>query len=154
MIVFVLRHADKQRTPPNADELVTAGRERAEFLARMLADSRVSVAYDSGATRARQTLEPLKRERGSALTIRPLGTVAETVQAVKSQPADAVVAVVGHTNTVPQIIEELGGGSAEEIEIEEWEFDKLFVLFRNPTGRVTLLKLRYGAATLPCGAPS
>jgi len=80
--------------------------------------------------------------------------VAETVQAVKSQPADAVVAVVGHTDTVPKIIEELGGGSAREIEIEEWEFDKLFVLFINPAGRVTLLKLRYGAATLPSEAPS
>jgi phosphohistidine phosphatase SixA len=72
MIVFVLLHANKRREPANADELVTAGRERAELLARMLAESGVTFAYHSGAIRARQTLEPLVRERGNALTIRPL----------------------------------------------------------------------------------
>ena len=68
MIIFVLRHADKQGDPPEADALSAAGRERAELLARMLAESGVTVAYDSGYARARQTLEPLKRLRGDALT--------------------------------------------------------------------------------------
>jgi hypothetical protein len=73
------------------------------------------------------------------------GNVRETIAAVRSRPADAVVAVVGHSNTVGPIVEGLGGGSVDPVGPEE--FDKLLVLFVGPTGTVTLLKLRYGAAT-------
>ena len=145
MIVFVLRHADRQPDP--IDDLTLSGQERAELLARMLADSGVSVAYHSGTMRARRTLQPLERELGSALRVEGIGSgeVQETVKAVKSQPTDAVVAVVGHSNTVGPIVEKLGGGPVGSINPSE--FDKLFVLFIDPAGMATLVKLRYGAPT-------
>jgi hypothetical protein len=71
--------------------------------------------------------------------------VAATIAAVKSQPADSVVAVVGHSNTIGPIIDGLGGGIVEEIGANE--FDKLFVVFIAPVGTATLLRLRYGAIT-------
>jgi phosphohistidine phosphatase SixA len=145
MIVFVLRHADRQPDP--IDDLTPSGQERAELLARMLADSGVSVAYHSGTMRARRTLQPLERELGSALRVEGVGSgeVQETVKAVKSQPTDAVVAVVGHSNTVGPIVEKLGGGPVGSINPNE--FDKLFVLFVDPAGMATLVRLRYGAPT-------
>jgi phosphohistidine phosphatase SixA len=54
LIVIVLRHADRQPDP--VDDLTPAGRERAELLARMLAESGVTAAFHSGAERARLTL--------------------------------------------------------------------------------------------------
>jgi phosphohistidine phosphatase SixA len=148
MIVFVLRHAD--RTPEPADDLSAAGRERAKLLARMLAESGVSVAHRSDAVRARRTLEPLQQKLGNALTVREVGTqegpdqhVAKVVQAVKSLSAETVAAVVSHSNTVGPIIEGLGAGSIGPI--GDTEFDKLFVVFIAPNGAATLLRLRYGA---------
>jgi phosphohistidine phosphatase SixA len=144
VIIFVLRHADRQPDP--VDDLSQAGRDRAELLARMLADSGVSVAYHSGAVRARRTLEPLKQRLDDAFTVEEIGSgdVRETIEAVRSRPADAVVAVVGHSNTVGPVVQGLGGGPVGAIGPNE--FDKLFVLFIDPTGGVTLLRLRYGAA--------
>src|ERR1051325_1520000 len=110
MIVFVLRHAD--RKPDPADGLTPAGIERAKLLARMLAETGVSIAYCSEAARAHQTLEPLAQLLGNALTIKeikiggPGGADAheqKIVQAIKSQPAGTVIIVVSHSNTVGPI---------------------------------------------------
>ena len=104
--------------------------------------------------RAARTVEPLKLRLGNALTVNEVGFpesngiahhVATIVQAIKSQPADAVVAVVGHSNTVGLILQELGSGPIGPI--ADNEFDKLFVLFRGANPPPTLLMLRYGAAT-------
>ena len=145
MIVFVLRHADREPEP--ADELSPAGLERAELLARMLEDSGVRFAFHSGAVRASRTLEPLQRKLGDALTVAAIADFEgqSTVDAVRSLPADAVVAVVGHSNTVDRIVHGLGGGFVEPI--DPAVFDKLFVLLIDDTGVTTMLRLRYGAAT-------
>jgi phosphohistidine phosphatase SixA len=141
VIVFVLRHADRQPAPN--DDLTPAGEKRAELLARMLAESGITTAYHSGTVRARRTLEPLKLKLGNALTVAGIESEDEqaTVDAVKSRPADEIVAVVGHSNTVGPIIEGLGGEPVGPIGSDE--FDKLFILFIDPTGKVTLLRLRY-----------
>jgi phosphohistidine phosphatase SixA len=142
VIVFVLRHADRQPAPN--DDLTPAGEKRAELLARMLAESGITTAYHSGTVRARRTLEPLKLKLGNALTVAGIESEDEqaTVDAVKSRPADEIVAVVGHSNTVGPIIK--GLGSDELVgPIGPDEFDKLFILFIDPTGKVTLLRLRY-----------
>ena len=91
---------------------------------------------------ARARVNPPPRQ-GSHEPERHIETV---VSAIRALPADAVAAVVGHTNTIPQIIEGLGGGS-DGIAIGETEFDRLFVLSRAPGGFVALVKLRYGAPT-------
>src|SRR3954466_15010842 len=108
VIVFVLRHAERQPAPK--DNLTPAGEKRAELLARMLAESRITTAYHSGTVRARRTLEPLKLKLGNALTVAGIESENEqaTVDAVKSRPADEIVAVVGHSNTVGPIIKGLG----------------------------------------------
>ena len=152
MIVFLLRHAD--RRPEPQDDLAPAGVERARLLARMVGESGVSVGFCSEAVRARRTLEPLEHRLGDGLTIKvvrtdgPGGTdahVQEIVRAVKRLPADAVGIIVSHSNTVGPIIERLGGAAIGDI--AEHEFDKLFVLFIDPSGAASLLRLRYGAAT-------
>lgn len=55
--------------------------------------------------------------------------------------------VVGHSNTVPDIIEAAGGPALPDIDDEE--FDNLFVLTvcRCGRGRVTLLNLQHGPAS-------
>jgi broad specificity phosphatase PhoE len=156
MIVFLLRHADKLREPPEVDDLTPAGVERAKLLARMLAESGIRFAFRSDAVRAARTLVPLKEKLGNDLRIQeipiesPFGPaqvakhVNQVVAGINALPSDAVAAVVSHSNTVPRIIKDLGGGIMSDIDDDE--FDKLFVLFTGPTNK-PLLRLRYGAAT-------
>jgi phosphohistidine phosphatase SixA len=150
MIVFALRHADRTAT---GDDLSPAGRKRALLLARMLAESGVSVVFRSDAVRAAHTVEPLKQKLGNALIVKEVGFegpngvashIAKVVDFVKAQPA-AVVAVVSHSNTVGPILQGLGAGPVAPI--GDNEFDKLFVLFRAPNVPASLTMLRYGAPT-------
>jgi phosphohistidine phosphatase SixA len=154
MIVFVLRHADRTE----ADDLKhPEGIERAELLGRMLADSGISVAFRSQYVRAEKTLARLKEQLGNALKVRTISFLdtedaeaygRRVADAVKALPATAVVAVVGHSDTVEPTIRSLGSGSIPEI--KPHEFDKLFVLFIDPPGpgaKISTLRLRYGAAT-------
>jgi phosphohistidine phosphatase SixA len=152
MIVFALRHADRTA----ADELSAAGRKRAQLLARMLAETGVSLVVRSDTKRAKQTVEPLAQELAAALTVEEVGFgdvanpdvdfhIARVVDLVKAQPAAAVVAVVSHSNTVGPILQGLGSGPLDPI--GDKEFDKLFVLFRGAGGPAGLTMVRYGAAT-------
>ncbi|MET0922300.1 MAG: histidine phosphatase family protein [Xanthobacteraceae bacterium] len=151
MIVFALRHADRTAT---GDDLSPAGHKRALLLARMLAESGVSVVFRSDAVRAARTVEPLKQKLGNALIVKEVGFqgpngvashIAKVVDFVKAQPAAAVVAVVSHSNTVGPILQGLGAGPVAPI--GDNEFDKLFVLFRAPNVPASLTMLRYGAPT-------
>jgi phosphohistidine phosphatase SixA len=152
MIVFLLRHAD--RSNDQVDDLNAAGRKRAELLARMLAESGVTVAFRSQFVRAVRTLKPLDAKLAGALQVRPIDTQPnETSVAYGIKVAEAVLAlaanttavVVGHSDTLGPTIKRLGGGAIETIQATE--FDKLFVVFIAPDGSATLLKLRYGAPT-------
>jgi len=143
MMIMVLRHAD--RLPDPQDGLTEAGHERARLLARMLSKSGVTRAYCTKFTRARQTLEPLKAMLGEALTVKPGNDTDETVQEVKSLPGDATIIIVGHSDTVPTIVEALGGGAIAAISPDE--FDNLFILSRTSISAAGMLKLKFGLAT-------
>ena len=129
MMIVLLRHADPLPNPDNG--LSSDGIKRAQLLATMLASSGVTQAYCSDALRTAQTLEPLKIKLGAALAITKVaGGAAQhseaIAQAVKALPPETTVAVVSHSDTVPMIIEKLGGGTVAPIGPKQ--FDKLFIL--------------------------
>ena len=56
--------------------------------------------------------------------------------------AGGVIVVAGHSNTIPLIIEELGGGPISPI--QESEFDNLFVITVLRFNRAKVINLKYG----------
>jgi phosphohistidine phosphatase SixA len=151
MIVFVLRHAEREEEPDDP-ALTEKGVERAKLLARMLGESGVQTAYRSKTIRARDTLQPLIDVLGADLAVEvPIddahGTAEQKIIAAitKALPAGTTAIVIGHTNTVGPIIEGLIGQTIGEIEDDQ--FDKLFVLSIRAPGAGTVAMLRYGAPT-------
>ena len=55
--------------------------------------------------------------------------------------AKGVSLIVGHSNTVPEILKKLG--VSEQIHIGDDEFGDLFVVVRGAAGDVTLVRLKY-----------
>jgi DNA-binding protein HU-beta len=152
MIIFVLRHADRRPDPDDA--LSDKGIDRAKLLARMLGESGIQIAWCSDALRAQATLQPLKQALGGKLAVHVVPTRGDNgvakhqqhiIAAVKQLPADAVAAVVSHSNTVGPIIKGLTGQAIGEI--GEEQFDKLFVLSIPAAGAATVTLLHYGAET-------
>ena len=140
--VFVVRHAERAdagtKPPPGADpDLSAMGRARAESLAAMLKEARIGQIFITEFKRTRQTAEPLAKLLGVEPTVVTQKEGLALVDRLKS--ATGNVLVVGHSNTVPEVIK--GLGIAETISIAETEFDNLFIVVHGSLP--SLVRLRY-----------
>lgn len=137
--VVFLRHAEKATLPADDPPLSAAGKSRAKLLADVLADAGVSAIFVTQYKRTGQTAAPL----AARVHVNPQVILAannrELFQAIR-KVQDGVVVVVGHSDTIPTIIAELGGPS---VVIPESEFDNLFILIAAPSG-TSFLRLHYG----------
>jgi broad specificity phosphatase PhoE len=121
--VFIVRHAEKADNSKDA-ELSEAGRARAEALANMLRDSKISVIYTTEFKRTQQTVAPLPKALGLTVTTLPSENHAALVAKVRTSTANSLV--VDHGNTIPDIIKALG--ILEPVNISESDYDNLFVV--------------------------
>jgi broad specificity phosphatase PhoE len=121
--IIIVRHAERA-TGQGDDDLSAVGRARAEKLAKELAAEAVTHVFVSERKRTGQTAPIGDQAPGggdpSAAQVRA------TLDAIAKLPATAHVLVVGHSNTVPLFLEQLG--AAEKVTIRDDEFDKIFVV--------------------------
>lgn len=141
--IFLVRHAEKasgEGVDPKDPDLSVTGHDRAETLAVMLKDTNIGSIYATEFKRTRQTAEAIARAAGVRIT----EVSASATERLVAQLKDATgnVLVIGHSNTLPLIIQALAGG--EPTQIEENEYDDLFVLVRSPAPQ--LLRLHYPPA--------
>jgi Phosphohistidine phosphatase SixA len=141
--ILLVRHADRQGS---ADALSTAGTARAQELAHVMEKSGISAIYTSEAMRTQQTAAPAATLFGITPVVVPGSDVAGLVSAIRSSNFGQTVLVVGHSNTVPQIIAEFGGPA---VIIDDNEYDNLYVLTlcRCRWKSLRLTNLQYGAAS-------
>lgn len=143
-LVVLVRHAEKgddSRDPA----LSKAGVLRAEALAATLGGARPTHVY----------VTPLRRTRQTALTlgVKPVVVsldqgpefhVKQTAMMIRELPDDAVVVVVGHSNTIPAISAALGAPVAP---MPECEYDRLITLDLRDDGPPVAVVSRYGPAS-------
>ena len=102
---YVMRHLQKgEGSDPGLTE---EGRLNAERLIPLLADDRPAAIYASATRRAQETAAPLAQKLGLTPKIYDPRDTAGLVERVKAEAG--TVLVVGHSNTVPEIVERLGG---------------------------------------------
>jgi broad specificity phosphatase PhoE len=143
-VIFLVRHAERadagmaSAKMAGADpDLSAAGLARANALAAMLKDARITAVVTTEYKRTRQTGEPAAKAAGLSLTVIESKNSAAAIEKLKS--AQGNVLVVGHSNTVPELLKALG--VTEPVTIAEDEFDALFVVTRGAPS--TLVRLRY-----------
>ena len=140
--VVLVRHAEKAMGSGDVD-LSTAGAARAQELARVLEKPALNAIYTSTLKRTKQTADPAEAVHGlTAIEFDPFEVEALTNHLLQNHSGGTVL-VVGHSNTVDDVIEELGGPSIGDISDDE--FDNLFVLTRIGGWRTRLTQLQYGA---------
>ena len=129
-VVIIVRHAEKGTTPANDPPLTDLGAARAKALAGALANANVQAVITTQLLRTRETARPLAEARG--LEIETVATSAQVADHAKAV-ADAVrrhagqtVLVVGHSNTVTQIIAALGGPKMADL--CDSEYSNLYTL--------------------------
>jgi phosphohistidine phosphatase SixA len=143
--VFVVRHAERADAASGGNtmmasdpDLSKAGQARAASLAEMLRDSGIEAIFATEYKRAQQTGAPLAKRLGVAVQTVPAKDTAGLIARLKAVKGSALV--IGHSNTVPEIIK--GLGVSVPVTIGEADYDNLFVVTRD--GRPpSLLHLHY-----------
>ena len=151
-VIFLVRHAERAdggagaSTPApapgmmaNDPPLSAAGEQRAEKLAAMLAASGIRQIFVTEYRRTAQTAAPL----AARLKLTPVTTSARNADALLEQVrrAEGNVVLVGHSNTLPELLKKLG--IADTITIADSDYDDLFIVSRDTAGKVSLARLKY-----------
>jgi broad specificity phosphatase PhoE len=140
--VILIRHAERLTAPPgnNDPHLSPAGKARAKLLLHVLGQANVAAIYTSEFIRTIETAQPL----AVALGISPMKPpdAQHIANDILQNQAGKTVLVVGHTNTVPEVIQLLGDHSS--LQIDEDEFDNLFVATVLADNSVRVTRLKYG----------
>lgn len=139
--VFVVRHAEKQNCPPPPDQqcpLTTDGESRAQTLANMLSNAGVGAVLSTNTVRTFETANNTAQQAG--LSVQTYGAPAEAAQLITANHRGQTVLVVGHSNTVPQIIQALGVNNTPFVGNQ---FNNLFLATIASTGEASLTHLKY-----------
>ena len=140
--IFIVRHAEKVSITGDPS-LNKAGRQRAEALARVLGDARVSQVYITEYKRTMETAKPLSEDTKLAITRMGARQVDSLVASLRLLAPGTRALVVSHSNIVPLIVERLTGERIAEI--TEWDYDRLYLVTLQGEGLGSLMYLHYGA---------
>jgi broad specificity phosphatase PhoE len=140
--LLIVRHADRVE---GVDALTPAGIVRSQELVHVAEKSGLVAIYRSDTERALATAEPLATALGVTPVVYPATDIAGLVATIFSQNTGRTVLIVGHGNTVPQIITAVGGPTLPDI--DALEFDNLFVVSICQCWRrsARVANLQYGA---------
>jgi len=131
---YVMRHLQKAAgTDPGLTE---EGQRCADRLARELRRAGIRAIYASSTRRALQTAAPLGAEIGSVPKEYDPRNTPDLIERVRAEPGS--VLVVGHSNTVPDIVQGLGG--ARPADLAEDRYAELWRVAR-PGGAVTVRRI-------------
>jgi phosphohistidine phosphatase SixA len=152
--VFLVRHAEKEAEPREDPPLKKEGAARSQELARLLSSAGVKTIITSQFARTKQTAEPLATKTGLTVTSITLKSnpanqkliaeesTAEVVKKILERAGESVL-VVGHSNSVPDVIKVLGGDVVPTI--DEKKFNDLFIVTVYAKGKARVAHLKYGA---------
>ena len=122
--VFIVRHAEKAVTIGNDPGLSSAGQNRAKALARILKDSQITTVFVTEFKRTQETAAPTAKEAHLTPIVVPANEVAGLAAKVRALDGNALV--VGHGNTIPDLMKALG--IAAPIVIPEDDYSEIFVV--------------------------
>ena len=183
--VYLVRHAEKGSD--SNPSLTQAGQQRAQDLATLLRSADLDAAYSTDYCRTAQTAQPTAQDHNLSLDVmKTMGVpvnftsctpeiqvntqvtnassnhAATVANHILNNHTGSEVLVVGHSNTIPEIVKALGAdspcpdlaplGTNGECYIPNQEYDNLFVVTvygKNTNGNSVAksIRLRYGVKT-------
>lgn len=155
-IIFV-RHAEKAATPADNPELSPAGEARAAELARQMVDADViagvDAIYATPFRRTQATAAPLAAALDLPITSYDPDDNEAVLADILDKHKGEIILVVGHSNTLPGLIADLGA-SKRVPPIDEDEYDNLYLVSIPWFGKTKTIRLRYGEPYRGAAAPA
>jgi broad specificity phosphatase PhoE len=135
-IVFIVRHAEKASTGKDPD-LSVQGQKRADALAHILKDSQITSVFVTEFKRTQETAAPTARAAHVSPTVVPANDMGVLVEKLRALNGNALV--VGHGNTIPDLLKALG--IATLVSIPEDDYTEIFAVSVGDAPQ--LLRLHY-----------
>lgn len=141
--IYIVRHAEKEPVPAGSTQMMAsnpplseAGKVRSYALREILRHERIRYIFSTNTTRTVSTAQPLNEL---------LGTTRIELYSSKKDSAELFIAqlksikkgnvlVVGHSNTIDDIANQLCGKTVVNGDLKDHQYDNLFVIKRK--GRV------------------
>lgn len=140
-IVYVTRHAEKA-TEGKDPNLTPQGQSRARTLALMLSKVGIKHIFSTATARTQQTAQPAAAQAGVTVQTYDPAKPGAVVEKIKASAGPTLL--VGHSNTVPELVKLLGGVPGAPIADDE--FDRLYQVITAADGSVTTVLLTTPAA--------
>lgn len=145
-VIIVIRHAEKVQDGSADPPLDSEGEARAALLARMFGDTaspgRIDAIYVSPALRNRLTAAPLAARLGVTPTVEAADDPKSLARRVMREHSGGRILVVGHIDTVPDIVAALSG--AKDIPpIGESEYGTMYIITVPRIGSANFLRVNY-----------
>lgn len=131
-MIYLVRHGEKE-TVGKDPALTAEGLQRARNIAAMLGKAGIGHVFATPTVRARQTAQPLAERSGLQVELYDPRSPQALVAKIKG--LSAPVLVVGHSNTLPELVRLFGGQAGAEI--ADNEFDRVYQLIPGANGSVT-----------------
>ena len=135
--VFIVRHAEKASTSDKDPDLSLQGQKHADSLAHILKDSQITSVFVTEFKRTQETAAPTAKAAHVSSTMIPASDVGALVEELRALNGN--VLVVGHGNTIPDLLKALG--IATPVSIPEDDYSEIFVVFLGDAPQ--LLRLHY-----------
>jgi broad specificity phosphatase PhoE len=133
--------------PADDPGLSEAGQSRAAELARQLVDADViagiDAVYSTSYRRTEETVTPVAAALDLPINSYDAGNTETIMDQIVRDHKGKIILVVGHSNTVPALIANMGA-SKNVPDIAENEYDNLYIVSVPWFGKTKTIRLRYG----------
>ncbi len=129
---YIVRHAEKAVTDGNDammsrdPPLTEAGKARAEALKEIMKTKKIGYVFSTNTIRTRSTVEPVRAYFNLITEIYP--PVPDSAFIVRLKTLKKNTLIVGHSNTIDDIVNKLYGSMKIPKDLRETEYDNLFVV--------------------------
>jgi phosphohistidine phosphatase SixA len=143
--IYLVRHAEKNMTDPNNKDpqLTEKGQNRALDLAKKLKKQKLSAIYSTDFQRTKSTLLPIADKKSLPIKLYDPKLLKAFVETILLENKGKKVLIVGHSNTVLETIEAMGGKRPIE-KILDSEYDYFFTVKISVEGLVEVSTEHYG----------
>lgn len=140
-IFIVARHAEKEENGNNP-ALTPKGQMRARLIPQILAAEGLDFIFSTSFRRTMETAFPSQKAFGIPIQIYNQTVALTTMLQTKQEFVDKKILIIGHSNTVPEIITQLGGPN--NIDIGHEDYSNLFFIHYQENQKTNFLHLKFG----------
>jgi len=142
-IFFLLRHAEKLKTPGESNpDLTREGYRRAAKLKSILKGVKLDMVCSTSTMRTLETVRPCAVDQDIPFTTYTPSAQSAFLQNTIREKAGTRVLVVGHSNTIPNALDVLTG-TQNQITLTDDDYDNLYVVAVKSDGTTKLFSLKF-----------